>query len=170
MLSFKPSFSLSSFTFIKRFPIGLIKSITFFVMSYHYIDSPVWILTSMNWWYSSLQSQFCLQYYHSNNLLCFYSFHNFHDEIQRQKRQNLTCAAHFLSVSTFYSSSFLFMYVRPNSGNKDDNNISISLYKNYYIKIAIFYTLLIPLLNPVIYSLRNKEVISVLKKIMEKNL
>ena len=52
------------------------------------------------------------------------------------------------------------MYVWPNSRNKDDNDISI----------AIFYTLVIPLLNPVIYSLRNKEVISVLKKIIEKNL
>ncbi|XP_020727546.2 olfactory receptor 5K1-like [Odocoileus virginianus] len=65
-----------------------------------------------------------------------------------------TCASHFLSVSIFYG-SLLFMYVRPNSGNKDDKDIPV----------AIFYTLIIPLLNPFIYSLRNKEVINTTKKI-----
>ncbi|XP_043748598.1 olfactory receptor 5K1-like [Cervus elaphus] len=65
-----------------------------------------------------------------------------------------TCASHFLSVSIFYG-SLLFMYVRPNSGNKDDKDIPV----------AIFYTLVIPLLNPFIYSLRNKEVINTTKKI-----
>ncbi|XP_043749019.1 olfactory receptor 5K3-like [Cervus elaphus] len=69
-----------------------------------------------------------------------------------------TCASHFLSVSIFYG-SLLFMYVRPNSGNKDDKDIPV----------AIFYTLVIPLLNQFIYSLRNKEVINVIKN-MEKNL
>uniref|UniRef100_A0A8C2N496 G-protein coupled receptors family 1 profile domain-containing protein n=1 Tax=Capra hircus TaxID=9925 RepID=A0A8C2N496_CAPHI len=52
-----------------------------------------------------------------------------------------TCASHFLSVSIFYI------------WDKD-------------IPVAIFYTIVIPLLNPFIYSLRNKEVINVLKKIM----
>ncbi|XP_020042964.2 olfactory receptor 5K3-like [Castor canadensis] len=68
-----------------------------------------------------------------------------------------TCASHFLSVSIFYG-SLLFMYTRPNAlneGNKD-------------ILVAIFYTLIIPLLNPFIYSLRNKEVINVIKRIMKK--
>ncbi|MBZ3871004.1 Olfactory receptor 5K1 [Sciurus carolinensis] len=68
-----------------------------------------------------------------------------------------TCASHFLSVSIFYG-SLLFMYIRPNSfneGNKD-------------IPVAVFYTLVIPLLNPFIYSLRNKEVIHVIKTIVIK--
>ncbi|KAB0341826.1 hypothetical protein FD754_018752 [Muntiacus muntjak] len=65
-----------------------------------------------------------------------------------------TCASHFLSVSIFYG-SLLFMYVRPNSGNKHNKDIPV----------AIFYTLVIPLLNPFIYSLRNKEVINTTKKI-----
>ncbi|XP_047611856.1 olfactory receptor 5K3-like [Phacochoerus africanus] len=68
-----------------------------------------------------------------------------------------TCASHFLSVSIFYG-SLLFMYVRPNSRNEGDKAIPA----------AIFYTLVIPLLNPFIYSLRNKEVINVTKKIMKK--
>ncbi|XP_032345988.1 olfactory receptor 5K1-like [Camelus ferus] len=67
-----------------------------------------------------------------------------------------TCASHFLSVSIFYG-SLLFMYIRPNSVNEDDKDIPV----------AIFYTLVIPLLNPFIYSLRNKEVINVMKKIMK---
>ncbi|XP_006868696.1 PREDICTED: olfactory receptor 5K4-like [Chrysochloris asiatica] len=63
-----------------------------------------------------------------------------------------TCASHFLSVSIFYIC--LLMYIRPfEEGDKD-------------IPVAIFYTIVIPLLNPFIYSLRNKEVISILKKIM----
>ncbi|XP_047622075.1 olfactory receptor 5K1-like [Phacochoerus africanus] len=68
-----------------------------------------------------------------------------------------TCASHFLSVSIFYG-SLLFMYVQPNSRNEGDKDIPV----------AIFYTLVIPLLNPFIYSLRNKEVINVTKKIMKK--
>ena len=68
-----------------------------------------------------------------------------------------TCASHFVSVSIFYG-SLLFMYIRPNSVNDKDKDIPL----------AIFYTLVIPLLNPFIYSLRNKEVINVMKKIMKK--
>ncbi|ELV10560.1 olfactory receptor Olfr180 [Tupaia chinensis] len=64
-----------------------------------------------------------------------------------------TCASHFLSVSIFYSC--LLMYIRPFE-DRDKN-----------IPVAIFYTIVIPLLNPFIYSLRNKEVLNVLKKIMK---
>jgi olfactory receptor len=69
-----------------------------------------------------------------------------------------TCASHFLSVSIFYG-SLLFMYLQPCSVNEENEDTSI----------AIFYTLVIPLLNPFIYSLRNKEVINVMKKIMKGN-
>ncbi|XP_052595728.1 olfactory receptor Olfr180-like [Peromyscus californicus insignis] len=68
-----------------------------------------------------------------------------------------TCASHFLSVSIFYG-SLLSMYVRPNSFIKGDEDIPV----------AIFYALVIPLLNPFIYSLRNKEVICVIKRSMKK--
>ncbi|XP_004596625.2 olfactory receptor Olfr180 [Ochotona princeps] len=63
-----------------------------------------------------------------------------------------TCASHFFSVSIFYIC--LLMYIRPfEEGDKD-------------IPVAIFYTIIVPLLNPFIYSLRNKEVINVLKRIL----
>ncbi|NP_001011662.2 olfactory receptor Olfr180 [Mus musculus] len=64
-----------------------------------------------------------------------------------------TCASHFFSVSIFYVC--LLMYIRPfDEGNKD-------------IPVAVFYTIIIPLLNPFIYSLRNKEVVNAVKKVMK---
>ncbi|XP_004447705.1 olfactory receptor 5K1-like [Dasypus novemcinctus] len=69
-----------------------------------------------------------------------------------------TCASHFLSVSIFYG-SLLFMYARPSTVKVENNDRPV----------AVFYALVIPLLNPFIYSLRNKEVINVMKRIMEKN-
>ncbi|XP_048201933.1 olfactory receptor 5K1 [Perognathus longimembris pacificus] len=68
-----------------------------------------------------------------------------------------TCASHFLSVSLFYGSLF-FMYIRPNLLEEGDKDIPA----------AILFTIIVPLLNPFIYSLRNKEVKSVLQKILKK--
>ncbi|XP_036864218.2 olfactory receptor 5K1-like [Manis javanica] len=67
-----------------------------------------------------------------------------------------TCASHFLSVSIFYGSLFS-MYIRPNSIREGDKDMPI----------GVFYTVVIPLLNPFIYSLRNKQVISVMTKTMK---
>uniref|UniRef100_A0A8C5Q5X2 Olfactory receptor n=1 Tax=Leptobrachium leishanense TaxID=445787 RepID=A0A8C5Q5X2_9ANUR len=57
-----------------------------------------------------------------------------------------TCASHLLSVALFFG-SLLFMYMRPNS-SYHENDLSAS----------VFYTVAIPMLNPFIYSLRNKDV------------
>ncbi|EHB12597.1 Olfactory receptor 5B3 [Heterocephalus glaber] len=58
-----------------------------------------------------------------------------------------TCASHFTSVSIFYGTS-IFMYLQPSSSHSMDTD-----------KIAsVFYTMVIPMLNPMVYSLRNKEV------------
>ncbi|KAM6223283.1 olfactory receptor 5K1 [Rhynchocyon petersi] len=67
-----------------------------------------------------------------------------------------TCASHLVSVSLFYGSLF-FMYIRPNLLEEGDQDIPA----------AILFTIVVPLLNPFIYSLRNKEVISVLRKILK---
>ncbi|XP_032755236.1 olfactory receptor 5AC1-like [Rattus rattus] len=64
-----------------------------------------------------------------------------------------TCSAHLLSVSLFYGTLFL-MYVRPGSGSGEDKDRMYSL----------FYTIIIPFLNPFIYSLRNKEVTAALRR------
>ncbi|XP_076723150.1 olfactory receptor 5K1 [Callospermophilus lateralis] len=68
-----------------------------------------------------------------------------------------TCASHFLSVSLFYGSLF-FMYIRPNLLEEGDKDIPA----------ALLFTIVVPLLNPFIYSLRNKEVKSALQKILIK--
>ncbi|ELK08703.1 Olfactory receptor 8K3 [Pteropus alecto] len=58
-----------------------------------------------------------------------------------------TCGSH-LMVVVLYFGTLLFMYVQPKSKNSSDTDKMASL----------FYTLVIPMLNPMIYSLRNKVV------------
>ncbi|XP_069328588.1 olfactory receptor 5H8-like [Eulemur rufifrons] len=67
-----------------------------------------------------------------------------------------TCGAHLLSVSLYYG-PLLFMYVLPASPQANDPDMTDSL----------FYTVIIPFLNPIIYSLRNKQVIDSLKKALK---
>ena len=68
-----------------------------------------------------------------------------------------TCSAHLLSVSLFYGTLF-FMYVCPGSGQDQYQDKMYSL----------FYMIIIPLLNPFIYSLRNKEVLGAFRKMIKK--
>nr|CAI9703781.1 unnamed protein product [Rangifer tarandus platyrhynchus] len=70
-----------------------------------------------------------------------------------------TCGAHLLSVSLYYG-TLLFMYVLPGSTRADDQDMMDSL----------FYTVIIPFLNPIIYSLRNKKVINSLMKMLKRNI
>ncbi|XP_023974230.1 LOW QUALITY PROTEIN: olfactory receptor 5AU1 [Physeter macrocephalus] len=58
-----------------------------------------------------------------------------------------TCASHFTAVCLFYGTT-LFMYLRPRSSH--------SLTQDRMV--AVIYTVVIPMLNPLIYSLRNKDV------------
>ncbi|XP_077311269.1 olfactory receptor 5AR1-like isoform X1 [Lithobates pipiens] len=58
-----------------------------------------------------------------------------------------TCASHMTTVSVFYGTIF-FMYLRPNSSYAPQKDRVTS----------VFYTILIPMLNPLIYSLRNTDV------------
>ncbi|XP_053415788.1 olfactory receptor 8K5-like [Nycticebus coucang] len=63
-----------------------------------------------------------------------------------RKKAFSTCGSHLTVVVVFYG-SLLFMYVQPKSTHSYDTD-----------KIAsVFYTLVIPMLNPLIYSFRNKE-------------
>ncbi|XP_042088745.1 olfactory receptor 8K3-like isoform X2 [Ovis aries] len=65
-----------------------------------------------------------------------------------------TCGSHLTVVTVFYG-TLTFMYVKPKSSHSFDTD-----------KVAsIFYTLVIPMLNPLIYSLRNKDVNYALQKI-----
>ncbi|KAG9487219.1 hypothetical protein GDO78_007212 [Eleutherodactylus coqui] len=65
-----------------------------------------------------------------------------------------TCGAHLIVVLIYYG-TMIFMYVRPHSSYSSDMKKFIS----------VFYTVVTPGLNPIIYSLRNKEVKMSVKKI-----
>ncbi|KAM4846933.1 olfactory receptor 5B12-like [Thomomys bottae] len=58
-----------------------------------------------------------------------------------------TCASHLTAVCIFYGSG-IFMYLQPSSSHAMGTDKMAS----------VFYTMVIPMLNPVVYSLRNKEV------------
>ncbi|XP_076700597.1 olfactory receptor 5W2-like [Callospermophilus lateralis] len=68
-----------------------------------------------------------------------------------------TCASH-LTVVVIFQGTILFMYFRPSSAYSLDQDKMSSL----------FYTLVIPMLNPLIYSLRNKDVKVSIKKLKNK--
>ncbi|XP_077604899.1 olfactory receptor 5B3-like [Crocuta crocuta] len=68
-----------------------------------------------------------------------------------------TCASHLTAVSIFYG-TVIFMYSQPTSSHSMDTDKIVS----------VFYTMVIPVLNPVVYSLRNKEVKNAFKKVVEK--
>ncbi|XP_042532098.1 olfactory receptor 8K5-like [Dipodomys spectabilis] len=64
-----------------------------------------------------------------------------------RKKAFSTCGSHLTVVVVFYG-TLLFMYVQPKSTHSFDTDKLTS----------VFYTLVIPMLNPLIYSVRNKEV------------
>ncbi|XP_003422693.2 olfactory receptor 5L1-like [Loxodonta africana] len=76
-----------------------------------------------------------------------------------RRRAFFTCASHFTATIVFHV-TILFIYCRPSSSNSLDTD-----------KVAtVFYTVVIPMLNPLIYSLRNKDVKEALRKVMGFNL
>ncbi|XP_029435751.1 olfactory receptor 5B21-like [Rhinatrema bivittatum] len=66
-----------------------------------------------------------------------------------------TCSSHLTVVSVFYL-SILCVYLQSNSTYSQGQGIILSM----------FYTTITPMLNPIIYSLRNKEVKNALRKVI----
>lgn len=64
-----------------------------------------------------------------------------------------TCSSHLSAVAILYRTLF-FIYIQPNSSSSQDINKAVSA----------FYTTLIPMLNPLIYSLRNADVKDAFRK------
>ncbi|XP_048215960.1 olfactory receptor 478 [Perognathus longimembris pacificus] len=64
-----------------------------------------------------------------------------------------TCTSHLTAVTLFYG-TITFIYVMPKSSYSTDQNKVIS----------VFYMVVIPMLNPLIYSLRNHEIKGALKR------
>ncbi|XP_037653905.1 olfactory receptor 13D1-like [Choloepus didactylus] len=75
-----------------------------------------------------------------------------------RKKAFSTCSAHLAVVILFYGSALL-MYMKPKS---KDTKTSDEI-------IGLSYGVITPMLNPVIYSLRNKEVKEAVKKLLIKN-
>ncbi|XP_053234990.1 olfactory receptor 2G3-like [Podarcis raffonei] len=74
----------------------------------------------------------------------------------RQKAFN-TCASHLIVVSLFYGTA-IFSYVQPASNYSRDQGKMVSL----------FYTFVVTMLNPLIYTLRNKEVDKALRRLTKR--
>ncbi|XP_027699328.1 olfactory receptor 2T2-like [Vombatus ursinus] len=68
-----------------------------------------------------------------------------------------TCSSHIIVVSIFYGAAF-YSNVLPRSFHTPEKDKIVSA----------FYTILTPMLNPMIYSLRNKDVSAALKKVLRK--
>ncbi|XP_043435033.1 olfactory receptor 1013-like [Prionailurus bengalensis] len=68
-----------------------------------------------------------------------------------------TCGSHLTAVTLYYG-SILFVYSRPST--------SYALERDKVV--SVFYTVVIPMLNPLIYSLRNKDVKDALKKMLDR--
>nr|XP_027775638.1 olfactory receptor 502 [Marmota flaviventris] len=64
-----------------------------------------------------------------------------------------TCTSHLTAVTLFYG-TITFIYVMPKSSYSTDQNKVVS----------VFYMVVIPMLNPLIYSLRNQEIKGALKR------
>lgn len=75
-----------------------------------------------------------------------------------KKKAFSTCASHITVVLLFYG-TLIFAYFKPSdeSSNMDK-------------EIAVFYTIVIPMLNPILYSLRNKEVKQSIQKVILRNI
>ena len=68
-----------------------------------------------------------------------------------------TCASHITAVALFFG-TLIFIYLKGNMGK--------SLWEDKIV--SVFYTVVIPMLNPLIYSLRNKEVKEALKRALSR--
>ncbi|XP_063158687.1 olfactory receptor 5AP2-like [Candoia aspera] len=70
-----------------------------------------------------------------------------------------TCVSHLAVVTLFYG-TLIFMYLKPQTDaapNRDK-------------QVAVFYIVVTPLLNPIIYTLRNKDIHRVVAKMLQRRL
>ncbi|XP_005603442.3 olfactory receptor 6E1 [Equus caballus] len=69
-----------------------------------------------------------------------------------------TCSSHIIVVSLFYGSC-IFMYIRSDKGDQGEDRNKV---------VALLNTVVTPMLNPFIYTLRNKQVKQVFREQMNK--
>ncbi|XP_076994111.1 olfactory receptor 2T27-like [Tamandua tetradactyla] len=68
-----------------------------------------------------------------------------------------TCSSHLTVVSLYFGQA-IFIYMTPSSSHTPEQDQIV----------AVFGTMVTPMLNPIIYSLRNKEVLGALRKVVGK--
>ncbi|XP_015101243.2 olfactory receptor 2T11-like [Vicugna pacos] len=78
---------------------------------------------------------------------------------QGRNKALATCSSH-LTVVSFYLGPCVYMYMTPGSSHSPDQEQVVS----------VFCTVLTPMLNPLIYSLRNKDVVGAFQKVLRKHL
>ncbi|KFO35833.1 Olfactory receptor 2AJ1 [Fukomys damarensis] len=77
---------------------------------------------------------------------------------EARKKSFSTCSFHMVVVAMYYG-PLIFTYIRPKSYHTAGQDKFHS----------IFYTILTPTLNPVIYSFRNKDVLQAVKNLLKSN-
>ncbi|XP_010951880.1 olfactory receptor 2T11 [Camelus bactrianus] len=86
--------------------------------------------------------------------LILLTVHRMHSA-EGRKKAFATCSSHLTVVSIFYGAAF-YTYVLPQAFHTPEQDKVVSA----------FYTIVTPMLNPLIYSLRNKAVMGAFKKIL----
>ncbi|XP_014643258.1 PREDICTED: olfactory receptor-like protein OLF3 [Ceratotherium simum simum] len=76
---------------------------------------------------------------------------------QERRKAFGTCDSHFTVVCMCFG-TVIFTYMRPSAGSSAEQEKTV----------ALFYAVVTPMPNPLIYSLRNKEVMSALRRVLEK--
>ncbi|XP_046500357.1 olfactory receptor 5M3-like [Equus quagga] len=77
--------------------------------------------------------------------------------VEGRRKAFSTCGSHLTAVIIFYG-TFIFMYLRhPTEESVEQGKMA-----------AVFYTTVIPMLNPTIYSLRNKDVKDAMNKVISR--
>ncbi|XP_006110284.2 olfactory receptor 13G1-like [Pelodiscus sinensis] len=74
-----------------------------------------------------------------------------------KKKAFSTCSSHLIVVSLYYSTA-VYSYIHPTAAHSLDRDKAI----------AVLYSVITPALNPIVYSLRNKEVKEALTKLIKR--
>ena len=70
-----------------------------------------------------------------------------------------TCSSHMIVVILFYGTAIIKYFLPKAYHTAEQDKV-----------VSVFYTILTPMLNPLIYSLRNKEMSGALRKVLRRKI